>query len=189
MNRSVSLCSNIAQRLFITVIHFDILYMSFTLWHILMYLLSLGSSILSAGVHSIKIYNFLLTETLPEIFWYERRQWSGVSWKEYTASSPLCRLCPPCPPPPISAGRRSSTYFSIVTPMSSASLISSSSDTGHRRHIYFPLKIEEKPDKIDKKTLNVYHVVRHDFSGSIERTQGRCPQLLHSCSLALEGPN
>lgn len=132
-----------------TVTHFEILCISITLWHILLDLLE--AELKCTCVQYLNLHSFLLTETLPEIFWYERRQWSGVSWKEYAASSSSRRLRPPRPPPPVSAWRRSSAYFSIVTPKSSASLISSSSDTGHRRHIYFPLKIEEQPDKGDRE--------------------------------------
>lgn len=84
------------------------------------------------GVRKTIYPMFLLTEMWLQIFWYERWQWSGVRWKEYTSSSP-CLLPPPLPPPPpVRAWRRSSIYFSLATPISSASFVTSSSETEHK---------------------------------------------------------
>lgn len=65
-----------------------------------------------------------------QLFSYERRQWSGVRLKEYDSLS-----APLLPPPPlpsslfVRAWRRSSTCFSLGTPISLASLVTSSSET------------------------------------------------------------
>lgn len=172
-----------------TITHFDVLWITDTVENS-MYRLSLESSILSAGVYNIQIYTMFCSPRHHQRS-SDMKDDSGLEWAGKNTLAPH-----PCV---------------VFVPLVLHLLLVHEGDPQHASPLWLPchqlpssarlltLDTEdifiyhktfgEKPDKGLKKTINVYPVVMHDFSGSVQRTQGRCPQLLHSCSLALEGPN